>query len=52
MDRNLMAQRVREKEADIPWFMREANSVLFLGLVVLHVGTRRLLEWVKAQCAF
>ena len=42
----------REKEADIPWFTRKANRVPFLGLVLLHVGTRRPLEWVKAQCAF
>ena len=42
----------REKEADIPWFMRKANRVLFLGLALLHVGTRRPLKWVKAQCAF
>ena len=42
----------REKEADIPWFTRKANRVLFLGLALLHVGTRRPLEWVKAQCAF
>ena len=42
----------REKEADIPWFTRKAHRVLFLGLALLHVGTRRPLEWVKAQCAF
>ena len=42
----------REKEAGIPWFTRKANGALFLGLTLLHVGTRRPLEWVKAQCAF
>ena len=42
----------REKEAAIPWFRRKANRVLFLGLALLHVGTRRPLEWVKAQGAF
>ena len=42
----------REKEADTPWFTRKANRALFLGLALLHVGTRRPLEWVKAQCAF
>ena len=42
----------REDEADIPWFRRKANRVLFLGLALLHVGTGRPLEWVKAQCAF
>ena len=42
----------REKEADIPCFTRKANRVLFLGLVLLHVGTRRPLKWVKAQCTF
>ena len=42
----------REKEADIPWFTRKANRALFLGLVLLHVGTGRTLQWVKAQCAF
>ena len=42
----------REKEADIPWFMRKANRALFLGLTLLHVGTRRPLEWVKAQWTF
>ena len=42
----------REKEADIPWFKRKAHRVLFLGLLLLHGGTRRPLEWVKAQCAF
>ena len=52
MDRNLVARRVREKEADIPWFRRKANRAQFSGLTLLHVGTRRPLEWVKAQCAF
>ena len=42
----------RETAADIPWFTRKANRALFLGLALLHVGTRRPLEWVKAQCAF
>ena len=42
----------REKEADIPWFTRKANRALFLGLVLLHVGTGRPLEWVKAQGTF
>ena len=28
----------REKEADIPWFTWKANRVLFLGLVLLHIG--------------
>ncbi|XP_065801948.1 olfactory receptor 4A47-like [Muntiacus reevesi] len=28
------------------------SRVLFLGLALLHVGIRRPLEWVKAQCAF
>ena len=30
----------RQKEADIPWFTWKANRVLFLGLELLHVGTR------------
>ena len=42
----------REKEADIPWFTGKANRVLFLGLELLHGGTRHPLEWVKAQWAF
>ena len=42
----------REKEADTPWLTRKANRVLFSGLMLLHVGIRRPLEWVKAQCAF
>ena len=42
----------REKEADIPWFTRKTNKALFLGLTLLHVGTGRPLEWVKAQCNF
>ena len=42
----------REEEADISWSTRKATRVLFLGLALLHVGTRRPLEWVKAQCAF
>ena len=42
----------REKEADTPWFTRKPNRALFLGLALLHVGTGRPLEWVKAQCAF
>ena len=42
----------REKEADIPWFTRKASRALFLGLALLHVGTGRPLEWVKAQRAF
>ena len=42
----------REDEADVPWFRRKANRALFLGLALLHVGTGRPLEWVKAQCAF
>ena len=43
MDRNLVVWRVREKEADIPWFTWKANRVLFLGLALLHVDTVRLL---------
>ena len=46
MDQNLVVWRVREKEADIPWFTWKANRVLFLGLVLLHVGTVRLLKRV------
>ena len=42
----------REKEADIPWFTRKASRALFLGLVLLQVGTGRPLKWVKTQCAF
>ena len=42
----------REKEADTLWFTWKANTVLFLGLALLHVGTRHPLKWVKAQCAF
>ena len=42
-------ERERERVADIPWFTRKANRVLFLGLALLHIGTRRPLEWVKAQ---
>ena len=42
----------REKEADVPWFTRKANRALFLELSLPHVGTRRPLKWVKAQCAF
>ena len=34
----------REKEADVPWFPREANRVLFSGLALLHVGTGRPLQ--------
>ena len=41
MDRNL-----------VPWLTRKASRALFLGLALLHVGTGRPLEWVKAQCAF
>ena len=40
----------REKEAVIPWFTQKANSPGLRAL--LHVGTGRPLEWVKAQCAF
>ena len=42
----------REKEAALPWFTWRASRVLFLGLALLHVGTGRPLEWVRAQCAF
>ena len=38
----------REKEADIPWFMQKTNKALDTGLALLHVGTRHLLEGVKA----
>ena len=34
----------REKGADIPWFTRKANRVLFLGLALPHVGTGRTLS--------
>ena len=44
--------RKREKEADIPWVTRKANRALFLGLALLHAGTGRPFEWVKAQGAF
>ena len=53
MDWNLVVRESkREKEADVPWFTRQANRALFLGLALLHVGTGRPLEWVKVQCAF
>ena len=42
----------REKEAGIPWLTWKANRALFLGLALLHGGTRRPLKWVEAQCAF
>ena len=42
----------REKEADIPWFMQKTNKALDTELALLHVGTRRPLKGVKAQCTF
>ena len=41
-----------EKEGDIPWFTQETNKALDTELALLHIGTRRPLEGVKAQCAF
>ena len=47
MDQNLVVwsrrlESKKEKEADIPWLMQKANTLL-------HVGTGHPLEWVKAQ---
>ena len=42
----------REKEADIPRFTQKTNKGFDTRLVLLHVGTRRPLKGVKAQCAF
>ena len=42
----------REKETDILWFTQETNKALDTELALLHVGTRRPLEGVKAQCPF
>ena len=49
MDRNLVVRRVREKEADVPWFLRKANRALLQGLTLLHVGTGRPLEWAPLR---
>ena len=42
----------REKETDILWFTQETNKALDTELALLHIGTRRPLKGVKAQCAF
>ena len=42
----------REKEADIPWFMQKTNKALDTELALLHIGTRRPLDGLKAQSAF
>ena len=41
-------KKVRERKR----FMRKAKKALFLELTLLHIGTGRPLEWVKAQCTF
>ena len=43
-------KKVREKEADIPWFTQKANTVLFLGLTLREkerkkdTGAKALME--------
>ena len=50
MDRNLVARRVRERKRLISPGLGGKPRVLFLGLTLLHVGTGRPLERVKAVC--
>ena len=39
-------KKVKEKEADIPWFTQKTNKALATGLAMLHVGTGRPLTRV------
>ena len=45
-------RKLRERKRLMSPGLRGKPRALFLGLALLHVGTRHPLEWVKAQCAF
>ena len=49
MDQNLVVPRVRERKRLTSPGLLGKPIVLFLGLALLHGGTGRPLEWVKAQ---
>ena len=47
-----MIRKVKEKEADTPWFTQRTSQVLDTGLASLTKAPGTLSRWVKAQDTF